>query len=466
MALRIYNTLTRDKTFFEPINPGEVSMYHCGPTVYDYAHIGNMRAYVFADILRRTFEWNGFKVKQIINITDVGHPSSDEDDGEDKIETASTREHKTAEEVAKFYTDVFFSDLKKLNIITENTIFPRASEHIPEQIELVRILEEKGFAYKTSKGMYFDTAKFGDYGKLALLDIKNLREGARVEINPEKRNPTDFSLWKLSPIPGVRQQEWESPWGIGFPGWHIECSAMSMKYLGNHFDIHTGGVDHISVHHTNEIAQSEAATGEPLANYWVHSAFLTVDGQKMAKSLGNFTTVSDIENSEISPLAFRYFLLGANYRMPLNFTWSALSGSEKTLQGIYREASLLKEGGVADEEYRSKFRDVINNDFNTPQALALIFDLLRSPLSSEAKLATLFDFDKVLGIDIEKGRSAFMAKDAKEEDIPIPVKNLVDEREIARTKQDFERADLIRAEIAKMGYLVDDSPEGPKVTKR
>jgi cysteinyl-tRNA synthetase len=463
MAIRIYNTLTRDKNFFEPIHQGEVGMYHCGPTVYDYAHIGNMRAYVFADIIRRTFEWNGYKVKQIINITDVGHPSSDEDEGEDKIELASHRENKTASDVTKFYTDIFFSDLKKLNILTDGTIFPKASEHIPEQIELVKILEQKGFAYRTSKGMYFDTMKFPNYGRLALLDIKNLREGARVEINPEKRNPTDFSLWKFSPKPGVRQQEWESPWGIGFPGWHIECSAMSMKYLGNHFDIHTGGVDHISVHHTNEIAQSESATGEPLSNFWIHSAFLTVDGQKMAKSLGNFTTLTDIENSGIASLAFRYFLLGTNYRMPLNFTWAALSGAEKALQGIYREAALLPKGGSVDEDYRSKLRDIINNDFNTPQALALIFDLLRSPLSPENKFATLLEFDRVLGLDIANGRATFMLP---AEEIPIPVKNLLSEREIARNKQDFERADLLRSEIAKLGYLVDDSPEGPKVTKR
>ncbi|MFA6077663.1 MAG: cysteine--tRNA ligase [Candidatus Paceibacterota bacterium] len=463
MAIRIYNTLIRDKAFFEPIHEGEVYMYHCGPTVYDYAHIGNMRAYVFADILRRTFEWNKYKVKQIINITDVGHPSSDEDDGEDKIETASQREHKSAEEVAKFYTDIFFSDLKKLNVNTTDTIFPRASEHIPEQIELVRILEEKGFAYKTSKGIYFDTMKFPDYGKLALLDIKNLREGARVEINPEKRNPTDFSLWKFSPTPGVRQQEWDSPWGIGFPGWHIECSAMSMKYLGNHFDIHTGGVDHISVHHTNEIAQSEAATGEHLANYWMHSAFLSIDGQKMSKSIGNFTTLTDIEKSGISPLAFRYFLLGTNYRMPLNFTWSALSGAEKALLGIYREASLFPKGGTVDEDFSSRFKDVINNDFNTPQALALIFELLRSPLPPETKFATLLEFDKVLGLDIENSQVVTTIPD---EEVPIPVKNLIDEREIARAKKDFERSDLIRTEIAKLGYLVDDSAEGPKVTKK
>jgi len=336
MDMHLYNTLTRSKELFRPLKEGEVFMYHCGPTVYNYAHLGNLRAYVFADILRRVFSFNNYAVKQVINITDVGHLTSDEDEGEDKLEAGARREGKSAQEIAEFYTGAFLEDMSALNIDTRATLFPKATEHIAEQIDLIKTLEKKGATYRTSDGVYFDTSACKQYGELAHLDIAGLKEGARVLKNPEKRNATDFALWKFSKPEEKRQQEWESPWGLGFPGWHLECSAMSMKYLGPHFDIHTGGIDHIPVHHTNEIAQSETATGEKFVNYWMHAGFVNIEGAKMAKSEENFITLKTLTEKGFSPLAYRYWLLTADYKKTINFTWEALEGAETAFRKLQR----------------------------------------------------------------------------------------------------------------------------------
>ena len=337
--MRLYNYRSRKKETFKPLEGKTVGLYACGPTVYDFAHIGNLRAYIFADVLKRVLLQNGYQVKQIMNITDVGHLTGDRDMGEDKIQKAALEKHKTAWEIASVYTEAFLDDIKQLNILLPDKL-PKATDHIKEMIELIATLEKKGFTYRTTDGLYFDTAKLKDYGKLARLDLAGLREGARVEINAEKKNPTDFALWKSSPNPSTssgqrRQMEWESPWGVGFPGWHIECSAMSVKYLGQPFDIHTGGVDHVPVHHTNEIAQSEAAAGKPLANYWLHSEFVIVNDARMGKSEGNLITLLELKDKGYSPLAYRYFVLAGHYRTRLNFTWEAMAGAQNTLDNLY-----------------------------------------------------------------------------------------------------------------------------------
>jgi cysteinyl-tRNA synthetase len=338
--IKLYNTLTRKKEVFRPLKNRQVGIYTCGPTVYLYQHIGNLRSYVFPDILKRALEIEGYKVKQVINVTDVGHLTSDADEGEDKIEMAARREKKSAKQIAEYYFKIFRSDLRKLNI-SEPNIWSKATEHIKEQIELIKKLEKKGYTYKTSDGIYFDTSKLKDYGKLARLDIKGLKAGKRISVR-EKRNKTDFALWKFSEKPGTRQQEWKSPWGIGFPGWHIECSAMSMKYLGTLFDIHTGGEDHISIHHPNEIAQSEAATGKPFVKYWLHGAFLIFRGEKVSKSTGGLYTLSELEEKGYSPLDLRYFFLSAHYRKPLNFTFKNLDYAKNSLQRLREIISKLK----------------------------------------------------------------------------------------------------------------------------
>jgi len=455
MALKFYNTLTRHKEEFAPLKKGLVSMYHCGPTVYDYAHIGNLRSYVFADTLRRTLEYDNLKVKQVINITDVGHLTSDEDEGEDKVEQAAREKKKTVKEIIEHYTSSFLDDLKRLNVKTSGTLFPRASKHIAEQIELIKALEEKGFTYKTSDGVYFDTSKFKTYGQLGKLDLTHLK--ARVAENPEKRNPVDFALWKFSKPEDKRQQEWPSPWGVGFPGWHIECSAMSMKYLGETFDIHTGGIDHISVHHTNEIAQSESATGKLFVRLWLHSEFVTVSGQKMAKSEGNLITLNDIIKKGFNPLAYRYWLLTAHYRTPVNFTWEALEGAQTALDKLYEHYRGLEEAkGAVAGEYQQQFKKFVNDDLDTPQAIALLWQFVKDEnINLASKKATILDFDRVLGLNFEG---------IKKEPISREILQLVEEREQARKNEDWTKADKLRKEIKKLGYKIEDTPKGPKIT--
>ncbi|MFH8107993.1 MAG: cysteine--tRNA ligase [Candidatus Aenigmatarchaeota archaeon] len=453
--LKLYNTLTRKKEIFKPLNDNKVGMYSCGPTVYWYQHIGNLRTYIFVDILKRVLLYNGYEVTHVMNITDVGHLTSDADTGEDKIELAAKREGKSAKEIAEYYTKIFMEDLKKLNILPP-TIWCKASEHIKEQIELIKKIEEKGFTYRTSDGIYFDTSKLEDYGKLARLDKKGLLPGKRVPIK-EKRNPTDFALWKFSEKPGIRQQEWESPWGIGYPGWHIECSAMSSKYLGEQFDIHTGGEDHIHIHHTNEIAQSEVAFGKkPWVRYWLHARFLTFKGEKISKSKGGLYTLSDLEKMGFHPLAYRYFVLSAHYRKTLDFSLEKLKEAQESyfkLKSLIFEISTKEKNNKINKKYLKEFEKFINDDLNTPKALQTLWKLVRDK-KAKGKLATIKEMDKVFALDL-----------IVEGEIPEYVKKLVEKREILRKEKKFDEADKIREELKKMGYLIEDTKDGPKIKK-
>ena len=451
MKIFFNNILSGNKEEFSPLHEGKVLMYNCGPTVYFFPTIGNMRSYLLADILRRTFEYSGLEVKQVINITDVGHLVGDGDDGEDKVETTAKKEGKTAEQIARFYEEAFYKDLKDLNIETEGTEFPRASEHIDEQKKLIEILEEKGFAYPTSDGMYFDTSRLPDYGKLGNINIEGLREGARVEANYEKTSAKDFALWKFSQNKEEKRlQEWQSPWGVGFPGWHIECSAMSRKYLGQPFDIHTGGIDHIPVHHNNEIAQSEAAYGVPLAKFWVHNEFLKVDNQKMSKSLNNIFTLADLKSHGIHPLSFRYWLLTSHYRTPANFTWEAVQGAQNALESIVSSYSELKDTSENDREVLERFEEAIADDLNTPIAISLL---------QTAKSKFVIDkMDQVFGLNI-KNLSEKMF------DIPEEILSVKSERDRARGVKDFAKSDQLRTKIESGGYVLEDKDSGSTIRK-
>jgi len=456
IPIYLFDTYQREKRQFIPLEQGKVKIYTCGPTVYDYAHIGNLRAYIFADTLRKMFEFNGYEVRHVINITDVGHLTSDADSGEDKVELSARKQKMSAFEISEFYTNIFKQNLSDLNI-KPPTIWSKATDHINEQIALIQRLEKKGYTYLTSDGVYFDTSRLSNYGYLARLDIKGIKPGARVNLG-EKRNPTDFALWKFSPKNQKRQMEWPSPWGIGFPGWHIECSAMAMKYLGETIDIHTGGIDHIPVHHTNEIAQSEAATGKQFARYWLHVAFLTSHGKKMAKSEKNFITLQDIIQRGYDPLAFRYYILTSHYRSSLDFTWRGLQGIQKALMSL-REKVLNWEGKqvAPDEKFLKEFTIRINNDLNTPQAIALMWEVVDSSLTPEKKRATLLEFDRVFSFGLAS--SSFG-------EIPKEIIALVQEREFLRKNGQWEKADCLREEILKKGYEVRDMPTGPKVVRK
>lgn len=451
--LKIYNTLTRKKETFKPLKNKTVGIYTCGPTVYWYQHIGNLRSYIFADVLKRVLSYDGYKVKQVINITDAGHLTSDADEGEDKVEKAAKKEGKTAKEITDYYWKIFRDDFKKLNI-KEPNVWPKATEHIEEQINLIKTLEKKGYTYKTKDGIYFDTSKSKNYGKLARLEKKGLRAGKRIEMK-EKKNLTDFALWKFSEKPGLRQQEWPSPWGLGFPGWHIECSAMSMKYLGEHFDIHTGGEDHISVHHTNEIAQSEAATNKKLANYWLHGAFLTFKGEKVSKSKGGLYTMADLETKGFSPLAYRYLCLTAHYRAPLDFSLESLENSQHSINRLKNIIVKIKDDGKRNKKYLQKFEKAINNDLDTPKALAVLWNLVRDT-EAAGKRKTIEEMDKIFGLDL-----------LNEEAVKTPkeIKVLAEEREKARQQKDWQKADQLRQRIKELGYKVEDTAEGPIIKK-
>jgi len=465
-----FDTLRKEKTLFKPLKAGHVGMYHCGPTVYNYQHIGNYRVYVFADLLKRLFHYQGYAVNQVINITDVGHLTDDADQGQDKIEEGAKREHKTAEEITGLYTDDFLENLEKLNIDTEGTIFPRATEHIGEQVAFIKTLEEKGYTYKTSDGIYFNTSLFKRYGVLGNVNIAGLQEGKRVAANPEKKHPTDFALWKFSQPEDKRQQEWESPWGTGFPGWHIECSAMSTKYLGHRFDIHTGGIDHIPVHHNNEIAQSEAAFGKPFVNYWLHAEHLMIDGKKISKSLGNVILPKHIEEKGIPLLAYRYWLLTSHYRTQVNFTWEALEAAQKAFFKLerYFVDELGKKKGAVSPEYQKQFREALGNDMDTPRAIAVLWNLIKDEKVPESdKKATLLDFDRVLGLNLSEAHEFMESsrKTLKPSEIPSEVQKLIDEREEARKAKDFAKADELREKIKMTGFSIEDTPQGPQLTK-
>lgn len=461
-----------------PRDPKFVTLYCCGPTVYDYAHIGNFRTYTMTDVLVRTLKYFGYQVKYVSNITDVGHLVSDSDTGEDKLEKGAKREGKTAWDVAKFYTDAFLSDSKKLNLLDPD-VRPKPTEHIPEQIAMVDVLLQKGFAYQIDDGIYFDTSKFPSYGALTGQNLEKLKEGARVEVNPQKRNPTDFALWKFSPSTSSgqvpkRDMEWDSPWGKGFPGWHIECSAMSRKYLGDQIDIHTGGADLIPIHHTNEIAQSEAATGvSPFVRFWLHGQFILVNGEKMAKSKGNFYRLSDIEQKNIDPLALRYLYLTAHYKTFLNFTWEALANAARSLDELRLQISNFifhisnsKRTVLSEEKlrkidtYREKFKQVLSDDLNTPQALAVVWEVVKSNIPSQDKYDLLMDFDEVLGLSLRQE-----TRDKRQADIPKEIQLLIDKREKLRKDKKFNEADEVRKEIEAKGFRIEDTSSGT-TTKR
>lgn len=456
MVLQLYDTFTRSLREFEPLNPPLVGLYACGPTVYDYAHIGNLRTYLFEDVLRRVLAFNGYQVQHVVNITDVGHLTSDADEGEDRMEVGTQRTGRSAWEIADLYTRAFEGDLQRLNILAP-TIWCRATAHIPEQIALVQCIEAQGFAYRTADGIYFDTARLPDYGRLARLKVKGQRAGARVEVG-EKRNPTDFALWKFS-LPGARRQmEWDSPWGVGFPGWHIECSAMSAKYLGPFFDIHCGGEDHIPVHHTNEIAQTQACYGTNLANFWLHGYFLQLDAAKMSKSTGGFIRLQELALQGYDPLAYRYFCLNAHYRSKLSFSWEGLDGAATALDRLWAMSHGWGTAGVPDEGYVDRFAAHVNHDLNTARALAVTWDLARSDLDAPSKKATILEFDRVLGLDLANWTPP-------EPVVPDEILVLAQQRQQARAEKRWSEADALRDQIRAAGYEVEDTPAGPRLRR-
>ncbi len=461
--MKLYNTLSRQKEEFKPIREGIVSIYSCGPTVYQYAHIGNLRTYVFMDILRRVLQYNGYELKHVMNITDVGHLVADADEGEDKMMKTARETQKSPWEIAAYYTGVFFNDIAELNI-GKPEFTPRATEHIGEMLAFVEELVKKDYAYETSDGIYFDIMKFKDYGKLSGLDLEGQIAGARVDVNEEKRHPADFALWKKAPKEHIMQ--WPSPWGMGYPGWHIECSAMSRKYLGDVFDIHTGGVDHIPVHHENEIAQSEALLDEPAVHYWLHGEFLLVDNGKMSKSLGNTYTVADLKQKGFSPLAYRYMCLNANYRSKLNFTWDGLKAAQvsldRLLEGVIshknaKEEVKLDAGVIA--AFEKEFEDAINDDLNIPRALGVAWNAARYGTKSCELYKLLLNMDKVFGLDFDK------AEEKPAADIPEldpEIEELVNQRQQARKDKNWKLADEIRGKLNDMGIQLEDTPQGVK----
>lgn len=457
--LKVYNTLTRRKEEFVPLNDKVVTMYSCGPTVYSYAHIGNMRAYLFMDSVRRTLKYNGYKLKGVMNITDVGHLLSDGDDGEDKMEKASREQQKSVYEIAAIYTDAFMKDLAKLNI-GKPEIIAKATDHINDMIKYVEALVEKGYGYETSDGIYFDISKFREYGKLSGLDLEGQRAGARVDVNDEKRNPADFALWKKAPKEHIMQ--WESPWGMGYPGWHIECSAMSRKYLGDTFDIHTGGVDHIPVHHENEIAQSEALVGHKTVDYWMHVEFMQVDGGKMSKSLKNTYTVSELEQKGYSAMTFRYFCLNTHYRKKLNFTFEGMDAAKTAYNRLLAAVHSHKGGKSFDEEavkkYDELFTEAINDDINIPLGLGVLWNMLKEK-PSQAIYDLAMKFDKVLGLALDT-ESAPEKVEAPEEVI-----KLAELRLKARKDKDWAQSDVLREQISKLGYQIIDKKDGYDIKK-
>lgn len=452
--LSLYDNFTRTLRRFEPLRPGsEVGLYTCGPTVYDYQHIGNFRTFLFEDLLKRALRWNGFSVRHVMNITDVGHLTSDADTGEDKMEKGARRTGKSAWEIAALYTDAFLDEMRLL-AIEDPTILCRATDHIAEQIAFIADIEAKGYTYRTSDGIYFDTSKQADYGYLARLDKEGLEAGKRVELG-EKRHATDFALWKFSPPGEQRQMEWESPWGKGFPGWHIECSAMAEKYLGPWFDIHCGGEDHIPVHHTNEIAQTEAKAGTRLANFWLHGYFLLMNDAKMAKSAGGFLRVTSLIDEGYDPLAYRYLCLTGHYRSQLNFTWDALAAAQTGLDRMRQTFHALPQEAEAqpDAALVERFGDELNDDLNSPRALAVAWEALRGDRSPPVRRATLAKFDEVLGL----GLAAWTPKTV---DVPEPVRALAEARAAARKAKQWAEADRLRGELAAAGWDMEDRPDG------
>ena len=451
--LHLYDNYTRTLREFAPLRPdGPAGLYTCGPTVYDYQHVGNYRTFMFEDVLKRALRWNGHRVRHVMNITDVGHLTSDADTGEDKMEKGARRTGRTAWEIADLYTQAFLADLELLNI-EDPDVLCRATDHIAEQIAFIADIEKNGYAYRTSDGIYFDTAKQPDYGYLARLDRAGLEAGKRVDVG-EKRSPTDFALWKFSPHGEKRQMEWESPWGRGFPGWHIECSAMAQKYLGDFFDIHCGGEDHIPVHHTNEIAQTEARVGTRLANFWMHGYFLLMNDAKMAKSAGEFLRLQSLIDRGYDPLAYRYLCLTGHYRTQLNFTWDALdaaaTGLDRMRQGFFALPS--DPSAAPDAAAIEKFTAFVNDDLNLPRALAVAWDVLRGDLAPAVKRATLAQLDHVFGLGLAQWKPAAI-------DVPDAIRALADARFAARKAKNWAEADRLRGELQAAGWEMEDRPD-------
>jgi len=462
MEILLTNTMSRRKEVFKPLREGEVGIYTCGLTVYNFAHIGNLRAYVFADTLKRMFLFNGYKVNHVMNITDVGHLTGDEDEGEDKMEAGARREGKTVWEIVDFYTKAFFDDLKRLRIILP-TVTCRATRHVDDMIDMIRKIESNGYTYVAGGNVYFDTSKLPDYGKLARLKLDEDKMRSRVESDPYKRNPFDFVLWFTRYKYDSHAMQWDSPWGRGFPGWHIECSAMSSKYLGERFDIHTGGIDHIPIHHTNEIAQSEAAFGHEWVNYWLHSEFLVIgEGEKMSKSLGNFITLQTLIDKGYDPAEYRYYLLGAHYKKQLAFTLEALDGAKSAMKRLTTKIGELKGSEAPVSKLNSvllnEFHEAINDDLNTPRALAVLWKVVDSEdLRPGEKLSLINEFDRVLGLGLSE---------IETEVIPEEVEELANQRDQARRGKDWKKADELRKLISEKGYEVLDERDGYKIRKK
>lgn len=450
--LKIFNSLSKQIEEFQPIKPKQVGLYTCGPTVYDYPHVGNLRSFIFSDLLHRALLLNGFKVNYVMNITDV----------DDKTIKKAEEEKKSLKEVTDFYTNAFLGDLKQTNILEPGKL-PRATNEIDGMVELIKLLLEKKIAYKTDSGdIYFDISKFPNYGKLAQVDLTNLKQNAEGRLNTsdeyEKEDARDFALWKAyNETDG--DVFWETELGKGRPGWHVECSVMSSKYLGQPFDIHTGGIDLMFPHHTNEIAQSEAALGKPLAHFWIHAEHLLVDGSKMSKSKQNFYTLKQIQEKSFTPLAFRYLVLTSHYRSKLDFTWESLGAAQNALNNIYAEISAFQKTKKPLKGFLEEFEKAINNDLNTPDALAVVWDMLRSDNDSGSKLATMIEFDKILGLNIEQ-----VWEDAQK--LPAKVAKLIEQRDEARKNKDFSKSDELREEIESSGYLVEDTSKGTRVKKK
>ena len=465
MTVKLYNTLTKQKSDFVPLNGNEVRIYSCGPTVYSYAHIGNFRTYIFMDNLRRMLEYNGYNLKHVMNITDVGHLESDSDEGEDKMEKAAKKENKSPYEIAEFYTKAFFKDMEKLHI-ERPEIIAKATEHIPDMLEFAKEIVKNGYGYETSTAIYFDVSKLDKYPVLSNRNIEEQIAGARVDVDPEKRNPYDFAIWIKAPENHI--MKWDSPWGLSYPGWHLECSAMSRKYLGEEFDIHTGGVDHIPTHHENEIAQSKGAFGKIPAQIWMHVEFLQIDGGKMSKSLGNVYTISQLEEKGIEALAYKLFCYTAHYRTKLNFTFEGAAASQKALNRL-REAFVKHNNGndnVDDEliqKYKNKFLDAINDDLNMPLAMSTVWELARNDLKSKKISDLLLDFDKVLGLDL-KNSEKYLEEQNKVE-LPDEIADLLEKRKKAREEKNWQLSDEIRDVLKEKGYIVKDTKEGMTVEK-
>ena len=465
MGIKFYNTLTRQKEEFKPLNGNEVRIYSCGPTVYSYAHIGNFRTYVFVDNLRRVLEYNRYNLKHVMNITDVGHLESDADEGEDKMEKAARKEKKSPYEIAEFYTKAFFNDMNKLNI-ERPEIIAKATEHIQDMLEFAQEIVKNGYGYETSTAIYFDVSKLDKYPVLSNRNIEEQIAGARVDVDPEKRNPYDFAIWIKAPENHI--MKWNSPWGLSYPGWHLECSAMSRKYLGEVFDIHTGGVDHIPTHHENEIAQSKGAFGKIPAKIWMHVEFLQVDGGKMSKSLGNVYTISQLEEKGIEALAYKLFCYTAHYRTKLNFTFDGAMASQKALNRL-RENILKHKDGLDEiddkeiEDYRDKFLEAINDDLNLPLAMGIVWDLIKNEKKSKKIYDLIIDFDKVLGLDL-KNAEKYLEKEQKIE-IPSEIQELLEKRKKARENKDWSLSDKIRDEIKEKGFIVKDTKDGMTLEK-